>query len=171
MRKYLTKDDFFEKDFYIDSFNLDRIFKEDSFLSYKIKIISVGRIIMPYPGAYIKVGESPVYQFLNGNHESEEKYKLYCKKYGKFNPNRTVDNYKELINDFSLEDYDIKKGVIIVNQANVLLDGQHRSCLILKKYGKNHKIQVLEITDKDCTFHTRIRIMKDLIMHKKITEI
>ena len=171
MKKYLTKADFINKNFYIDSFNLDRIFKENTFTSYRIKVVPVGHIIMPYPGSYIRLEESPVYKYLNKTTESKNNYELYCQKYGKLNKNRTVEKYESLINELSSYDYDINKGIIVVNQANVLLDGQHRSCLLLKLHGTDYNIPVLEVTDKRCTMLRRIIILKDLFLHKKITEI
>ena len=171
MKKYLTKIDFENQNFYIDPFNLDRIFKENTFISYRVKKVPLGKIIMRYPGAYIRLKESPVYKYLDGSINTAENYKMYCKKYGKHNKNRTVEKYDELINDLSLNEYDIKKGIIVVNQLNVLLDGQHRSCLLLKRYGEKFKVPVLIIRDKRCTIVTQLRLMKDLMIHRKIINI
>lgn len=171
MKAYLSKNDFISESFYIDPFNLERIFKDNTFTRLRIKNIKVGKIIMPYPGAYIKLEESPVYKFLSGEENDINNYAYYCEKYGKANSNRTVDSYKTLINEFTVGSYDINRGIIVVNQANVLLDGQHRSCLLLNKYGRNHIIQVLEVSDVRCTLVSRLIILKDIILRKKITSI
>ena len=95
----------------------------------------------------LRLNETVVYKYLDKNNDSESQYMDYCDKYGKKNPHRNRDAFDSLINDFSVDnnDYDPLKGVIIVNQYGFLLDGQHRACLLLKKYGPKKKIPVLKI--------------------------
>ena len=76
MKEYLTVEDFYSDEFYIDSFNLERIFRANTFLSYRLKKIAVEKIIMAYPGAYIKLNESPVYKYLGGRSTNRGLQKL-----------------------------------------------------------------------------------------------
>ena len=49
---------------------------------------------------------------------------------------------KELSENFISEGYDVKKGIIIIDINNKILNGNHRYCLLLQEYGGDHKIEV-----------------------------
>jgi hypothetical protein len=51
-------------------------------------------------------------------------------------------NRKELGDNFILEGYIPKKGIISIGSDYKIINGNHRYCLLLKKYGEDHKIIV-----------------------------
>jgi hypothetical protein len=54
-------------------------------------------------------------------------------------------NRKELSDTFLKEGYDTKKGIIIIGIDNKIINGNHRYCLLLEKYGEEHEIVVHKI--------------------------
>lgn len=52
---------------------------------------------------------------------------------------------KELRDTFIKEGYDIKKGTIKIGSDNKIINGNHRYCLLLEKYGEEHEIVVDKI--------------------------
>ena len=142
--------------FYIDEFNLKRITNSD-IVKYKIIDIPLKKIKMYINNKFIPLEKTVAYDYLNNKKDNYDEYKNYCIKYGKNNPNRNVDSYNRLMNEF--KEYDIKHGAIIIDQHNILKDGQHRCCLLLKKYGKDYKIKVLKIY----YYETKINKLKNII--------
>jgi hypothetical protein len=49
---------------------------------------------------------------------------------------------KKLRKTFLKEGYNIKKGIIVIGIDNKIFNGNHRYCLLLKKYGEEHEIVV-----------------------------
>ena len=43
------------------------------------------------------------------------------------------------------EGYDIRRGAVVIDDHDIILDGIHRSCILWKKYGPKHEIPVLRI--------------------------
>lgn len=68
---------------------------------------------------------------------SQKEFEKICKK-------ECVQRYKQLIKNIDINNYN-KKQLIVINQNNSILDGQHRACYLLKKFGPNYKIRVLKI--------------------------
>lgn len=52
--------------------------------------------------------------------------------------------YKNLINSIRQNNFNPKK-LPIINSDNIILDGQHRCCILMHKYGGEHKIPILKI--------------------------
>lgn len=144
--------------FYINDFDLNRITKNRNLIKYEIVTIKLKHIRMFIEGKYLKLNETIVYQYIKNNDEkSIKKYNEYCKKYGKKNPNRTLESCNELLDNFI--EYDIKKGAIVVDKYNNLLDGQHRCCILLNEYGDNKEIEVVKFYFKE----TIIKKIKNFI--------
>ena len=55
-----------------------------------------------------------------------------------------VKKYKKLIKSIDKNGYS-SNNYIVVNQNNSIIDGQHRACYLLHKYGKDLNIKVLKI--------------------------
>ena len=58
----------------------------------------------------------------------------------------TKDRFDCLIESIRNNGYD-KKKIIIVNDQNVLLDGQHRACVLASIFGINSEVRALKIWD------------------------
>lgn len=114
---------------------------------YKIIKLSLGKIYRVYEGKVYFLEDTDVYKYLKNSTSQKNalKYKKYCQKNKMDNPSRSESEFNLLIEMFEKTDYDVKKGIIIVNQFNVIIDGQHRSCILLDKYGPHYEIEVLKI--------------------------
>ena len=82
------------------------------------------------------------YRFLSGEQGA---YDRYCaennarQSYFK----TTAERFAELRE--SMEEYDPKRMPIVFGERNVVLDGQHRACILLKRFGPDREIEVLRI--------------------------
>ncbi|MDR1413741.1 MAG: hypothetical protein LBI56_02265 [Puniceicoccales bacterium] len=86
---------------------------------------------------------SPAFAFLEGN---EKEYADYCAFKDQFKTGdfHSIARYRSLIESVSSKGFD-KKNVIILNSKNEIIDGQHRACLLLKKFGPEHRVKVLKV--------------------------
>lgn len=82
------------------------------------------------------------YRYLSGQ---EDAYARYCdennarQSYFK----TTAERFAELRE--SMAEYDPKRMPVVFGERNIVLDGQHRACILLKKFGPDHEIEVLRI--------------------------
>ena len=53
---------------------------------------------------------------------------------------KSTEKFDALIKSMDENGYDPSKCVIVLNRDNVLLDGQHRACVLLYKYGGDYEI-------------------------------
>ena len=107
-----------------------------------IVFVYIGSILRFLDGKVTTLYETDVFHiFLE--QMKVKKYQKYCETYPSYFRNET--NYKNLIDAMKEQDYDIKKGAIVIDDNNFILDGQHWSCILLHKYGPFHKVQVVKI--------------------------
>ena len=139
--------------------------------SFELIEIPVGKIRRHLDGKVMSLYKTDPYKFLSDDSDTaKENYEKYVNRplNREDNPDRSVECFNTLINSFSGELYDIKKGIIIVNQFYQVMDGQHRSCILLKKYGEDLKIPVLKIKFGDYKIIGKIRINNFLYNIKKL---
>ena len=88
---------------------------------------------------------NPAVAFLQGKQSSYDAYNL-LKQISYQDYRHNASRYNHLSTKLSKTGgYDIKRGAIVVDQNNVILDGWHRASWLLNKYGKNYKISVVKI--------------------------
>ena len=137
-----------EKGFFVDDRNLNRLFRSP-IESYSVISFFVGDILRVTDDKYqrvVSLYDTPVYNFLNDTQEGVNQYRQYCDHYRvSF---RTEQCFNHLIEEMSSSDYDVKKGILVIDQYGVIADGQHRACILLKKYGPYYKVNVLRIVWK-----------------------
>ena len=145
--------------FYIDKRNLDRL-THQKILNYKIQRKKVGMILRAVPNTsrIVTLAETRVYAYLTGTYEGEKEYDEYVKMCNA--PFRNKESYDKLIDEMSKNPYDIKKCAVIVNQDDIICDGQHRCCYMLYKYGPNYKIDVVKFR------YNEVRGFTSLIKYK-----
>lgn len=133
-----------DKSFFIDDRNINRLM-DRPLLSYKVKSIKLGMILRTIAATNIisTLENTRVYKFLKGDDKGKSAYRDYIRLCNNASF-RSESAYNSLIENFSNNDYDIKKGAIVLDQYNLLLDGQHRACILLKKYGRNYKVDVVQ---------------------------
>ena len=136
----LLDDDRFEIDY--DFFYKNLELKNIS--SYRITTIKLKDVKRNWHRTTMSLTDVAPYKFLqNGN---SEEYSKYCEKNNQENGyDMNVDKFQTLIDNITNNGFDSKK-LPIINSENVILDGQHRSCVLLHKYGPEYEMPVLEVT-------------------------
>lgn len=122
--------------------------------NYNYEKIALGEIKREFNNTYYPLNQCSPYLFLEGE---KKRYINYClnnrrtdymniseKEFQKKIKKECVKSYQNLIERINKTGYQ-SKNPIIVDQNNCILDGQHRACILLKKYGSNHKITVLKL--------------------------
>ncbi|MBP3546565.1 MAG: hypothetical protein J6K16_05480 [Alphaproteobacteria bacterium] len=105
----------------------------------KIRLKDIKRLW--HDGKLYKLEDCSPYKYLNGN---INRYEKYCQEnYEKTGILMSKERYDKLISSVNRH-YD-EKMMPIISQDNIILDGQHRCCILLKKYGPLHKIKVCKI--------------------------
>lgn len=84
-----------------------------------------------HPYRYLVTGDPKIYQ----------EYCMLNKRYYGLNI-MSADRFDSLISSIEEKGYD-ENSIVVVNQDNILKDGQHRCCYLLYKYGEDYKIPVL----------------------------
>ena len=153
--------------FYIDDWDLERFIAHKEITKYRVKNIKVGNILRKLHRRIYPLNESDVYKCLEQDaitKEDYERYRKYC--FGDDYEHHTLENFRTLQEDLKSQDYDIKKGAIVVDQFNCIIDGQHRSCILLMKHGPNYVIPVVEVTYKKAGRGMRLRYLLFLLKRK-----
>lgn len=135
----------------------DRLFKS-KVKSYRVKEVRLEALLCFYGEGVMRIEDTPMYKFLNGDIVGYDSYKNYCIKYP--SSFRNQSSFNELQSQLETTEYDIKKGAIVVNQHNIIVDGQHRISILLKKYGPKHRIKVVEICYADGLLGMRLLVLR-----------
>jgi hypothetical protein len=135
---------------YIDPLQVQDFVTNGNLLDYKFCNIELSKIHrlgkMEGEKKFLKLKETISYKFLSNQSQQQvfDEYIKYCKKTNTFidyhSPQIFISLYKKILKD----GYDIKKGIIIVDQNNTICDGLHRACILLFIHGENFKIPVLK---------------------------
>ncbi len=136
----LLDDDRFEIDY--DFFY--RYLELKNISSYRITTIKLKDVKRNWHRTVMSLTDVAPYKFLqNGN---PEEYSKYCEKNNQENGyDMNVDKFQALIDNINNNGFN-SKNLPIINSENVILDGQHRSCVLLHKYGPEYEMPVLEVT-------------------------
>ena len=112
-------------------------------VNYYIQKISLQEINRNWKGKNIKLNHCAAYKYLQGKTNT---YKNYCKENKKlFNIEMSINRYDNLIKNIENKGFDSKTMPVINPKNNVIMDGQHRCCYLLNKYGPEHKVKALFI--------------------------
>lgn len=135
---------------YIEPLQAQDFIANGNLLDYKFCNIELAKIRrrgkMEGKNFFLKLKETVSYKFLSNQNQQHflDEYIKYCKKTNNLidyhSPERFISLYKKILKD----GYDIKKGIIIVDQNNTICDGLHRACILLFIHGENFKIPVLK---------------------------
>ena len=114
---------------------------------YEIVEIPLGSILRRwFDGKYYKLKDCAPYRYLMGDDETYEEYSRYHNEHDL--TLMTRERFQELIESIEEKGYD-ERHILVVDQKNVIMDGQHRACILLAKYGEEHKVNVLKIWRDD----------------------
>lgn len=160
----VTKEEILSDDrFTVNTQVPDRLFKEKI---KKIEVVEVplGKLLCYYGEGILFLKETDIFHYLDDDEDGKKMYEHYCEKYR--SSFRTIANYKALIDEMNTFEYDIKKGAIVINQLGIILDGQHRCSILLKKYGAQHRISVVKFH-----YNNHLLGLRWLIIKKKLFEV
>ena len=109
----------------------------------KIKLKNLKVILFVKEGTHVyKLPQSPAYKFLEGDVQGYLDYNDFKNPKGGGDIH-SIQRYSDLIKSFNENGYQ-EENVILVNDRNEIFDGQHRACLLRKKYGGNKKVKVIK---------------------------
>lgn len=149
--------------FYVDEWNLDKFIAHKAIVKYRVKEMKVGNILRRWNGRLYPLSQTDVYKCLKKGAVTETDYEQYRKNLVADDyEHHTLESFQALQKQLNSVTYNIKKGAIFVDQFNCILDGQHRSCILLMKYGPDYTIPVVEITYKKMGIRTRLRYYRYL---------
>ena len=152
--------------FFVNPITLDEIFRRFNHCieKYDLTCIKVGKLRRTLEGRLSPMYKTEPFLFIRNpeNKEIREMYEKYCElpDARKDNPERSVEYYKNFICKFTSE-YDVKKGIVVIDQYNRIQDGLHRSCILLKNMGPNYEIQVLRIFPH-YSLRTRFKLLRQM---------
>ena len=95
-----------------------------------------------FDGEIYTLKECAPYRYLCGDESAYEEYSRYHLE--RDLPLMTRERFQALVDSIDRNGYDARK-VIVVDYNNILLDGQHRACVLLKKFGEDYTPTVLRI--------------------------
>ena len=146
--------------FYINKLDLERISK-NQIVSYKFIDIPVGTIKRYLDKKIFSLYKTDAYMYLENpdNPNSKIRYQEYCKNSCFDYEIRGEKVFNELEDDISKNEYNPTKGVIVVDQHRIIMDGQHRACILLKKYGPKYKVKVVMVKRKNIGILTTFRCL------------
>lgn len=126
---------------------------------YAIEEVRLGDIKRRwFDGKVYKLTECAPYKYLHGDVSG---YTKYCEYHEKRNlPAMSLERFDTLIGSIDEKGFD-DRYIIVLNEENIIMDGQHRSCILLNKYGEDYTITVLKIyQDKQLLLKT-LRTLKN----------
>lgn len=114
--------------------------------TYDLEKVKIGDIKRKWiDGKLYNLDDCAPFLYLSGNKEAYQKYCQINSETSKFD--MSEDKFNSLIK--SMENgFDERKVPVIRGAQNILMDGQHRLCYLLKKYGAEHEVTCLHL-DKE----------------------
>lgn len=122
-------------------FNVEHSFMKDA----RIEKMKLGDIKRKHPESEEIIGldQCEPYLYLLGGKKNKEIYRKYCEYHVKNElPNMSIARFDNLIKSIKKNGYD-EKVPIVVNDRDIICDGQHRACVLLYLYGKDYEIPIV----------------------------
>jgi len=88
-----------------------------------------------------RLADCAPFRYLQGDSESYDRYCEVNSKRSVFNMSR--ERFETLRQ--SMKSYDGRRMPVVFGKANIILDGQHRCCILLKEHGSDYRIPVVRI--------------------------
>lgn len=90
------------------------------------------------------IGESNCMTFIHGNKQAYTQYNSFKQLYGKGDNFHNIEHFTSLIQTLEQKSYN-HMFPIIVDGENIIMDGQHRACWLLNKFGLEYEIETVKI--------------------------
>lgn len=88
-----------------------------------------------------RLDECSPYRYLNGDKETYERYCRENSRRSRFQ--MSCERFDAL--RASMSEFDDRHLPLVFGPNNIILDGQHRCCILLKKFGPDHRIRVIRV--------------------------
>ena len=110
--------------------------------NYYLQDIALKDINRSWKGEIFKLDQCAPYDYLNDKCVSA--YQEYCEENKKLSEfEMSVSRFDALIQSMENNGFDSKYVPVINSKNNVIMDGQHRCCYLLKKFGPDYKVKAL----------------------------
>ncbi len=129
--RFIVSDDFYQ-----------RSLLNTKILKYEIVKIKLKDIRREWDGNLLSLTECHPYRYLEGDVQQYLDYTERNKELGGYE--MSAQRFNELIHFLSTEGYD-SKHMPFINENNVIYDGQHRCCFLMKEYGGEFEIDAVRI--------------------------
>ena len=135
---------------YIEPLDAHDVVTSGNLLDYKLCNIELAKIRrrgkIEGKKFFLKLKETINYKFLSNQNSKQaiNEYIKYCEKTNNITEYHSPKNFISLYKEILKYGYDIKKGIIVVDQNNTICAGVHRACILLFIHGENFKIPVLK---------------------------
>ncbi len=134
---------------------------DNRLIVYKFVPIQIKDIKCHLGNRVFRLIEGAPYKYISeGDISGYERYCEFHKDNGL--PLMTKERFDGLIESIDKDGYD-ERYISIIDDQNVLLDGQHRICILANKYGVESYIRVLKIWDIK---RIVVRILVKLVRYK-----
>ena len=120
-----------------DCFSFERIKLKDIKRRWKRKLYSLTEC-SPYK--FLQTRDKKIYQEYVQKHIDKGVVSENCI--------WTVDRFIQLEKDILKKGYDPTCSVIVIDQDNVVIDGQHRAIILLYHYGEDYEIPIVRVSQK-----------------------
>lgn len=148
--------------FYIDAANMDYL-AHLNILNYEVTRIKIGSILRDYKDGLYTLDKTLPYKAITHPDDSnvQEAYTQYCNEARNQigTEDRSLNGLHKLNADLQANPYDPLKGVVVIDQYNIILEGQHRSCIMLAEHGPDYSITAVRVKRIIRNPRTYVRLM------------
>ncbi len=132
--------------FVIDDEFFYKVLEQRSVYRYEITEMRLGAITRLLPnGKVCHLRDAAAYKFLSDEENGQAIYEKYCEENAKdSNFVMSAERYGGLRESMSTNGFD-ERNMPVVDEYGRIMDGQHRSCILLNEYGPDHTINVLRL--------------------------
>ncbi|MBO4285671.1 MAG: hypothetical protein J5895_05535 [Alphaproteobacteria bacterium] len=112
-----------------------------SIKKYEIRKIKLKDIKREWYDKTYRLEECSPFAYLNGD---KERYQKYVRQNAQYSPFKmSAKRFDALVSSLNQNGFDEKHMPVIDATKNVIMDGQHRCCWLLKKYGGDFEVTAL----------------------------
>ncbi len=140
-----------DKRFKIDLDFYQKLTQTNVIVDYEIRNIKLKDIKRSWKNKILNLEETHPYLYLKGQIEQYEQYCVENAKLSNFEMNR--EKFDNLIQDIKNNSHNKLYMPIVNSKNNIILDGQHRCCILYHLYGGNYTLQCLFITISPKKYH------------------
>lgn len=134
--------------FFIDDENLGYL-RTLGVYKYDVDSIKLGQILRDYEDGLYPISHALPYRFIINPDDAQtlQEYERYCR----LSRNqigiedRSPEAFLSLKKEVLANGYDLSRGAIVIDQFNIIVEGQHRCCILLDEYGANHRVNVVRV--------------------------